>query len=184
MTWNWWLAQGLLCITLALVVWSMQQKNAVRLIWWRLGATASCLIAVTFLGSLPLIFINIAGAIRNIATLYFAYKPDTKRTVKWIASIFIVGLLVSLNIIFWQNYLNVLSIAYGTGLVIAFMQREAKVIRKLCIIVCVLGIIISALSKSPMNVAIETFCLASAIVGIIRHDIKKKNNIYIGDEKK
>ncbi len=115
-----------------------------------------------------------AGVIRNLTSLYFAYKPNTAKMLKIVASSMIVLLLVVLNIYYWNNLLNLLSILVGTLNVVTFMQERAATIRKLSVISELAAITYYTLLVSPINTAIEILGFASAIIGIIRLDRKAK----------
>ena len=62
----------------------------------------------------------------------------------------------------------------GTLAVITFMQEKSSTIRKLSVVNEILSITYYALLISPTNIIIEVVGLISAIIGIIRLDIKKK----------
>lgn len=76
--------------------------------------------------------------------------------------------------IYWNNLFNLYSIVLGSMTVITFMQTKAATIRKLSVFTEILSIIYYALLLSPTNVIIEVIGLTSAVVGIIRLDIKKE----------
>ena len=68
----------------------------------------------------------------------------------------------------------------GTLAVFTFMQEKSSSIRKLSVVSEVLSIIYFCLLVSPINIVIEVIGLVSAIVGIIRIDIKsKKQNMEV-----
>ena len=171
-TTNWIINQIFAFIALIICVISFQQKTTKRLLLLRNFATFSCFIGLCFLGNVSAIIMCFAGVIRNLVTLYFAYKPNAKKIYKIISSISIVLLLIVLNIIYWTNYYNILSIIVGTFAVITFMQEKASTIRKLSVITEILYIIYYGLLLSPLNVVIEVIGLTSAVVGIIRIDRK------------
>ena len=171
-TTNWIINQIFAFIALIICVISFQQKTTKRLLLLRNFATFSCFIGLCFLGNISAIIMCFAGVIRNLVTLYFAYKPNTKKIYKIISSILIVLLLIILNILYWTNYYNILSIIVGTFAVITFMQEKPSTIRKFSIIAEILYITYYGLLLSPLNVIIEAVGLTSAIIGIIRLDKK------------
>ena len=171
-TTNWIINQVFAFIALIICVISFQQKTTKKLLLLRNFATLSCFIGLCFLGNVSAIIMCFAGVIRNLVTLYFAYKPNTKKIYKIISSISIVLLLIILNVIFWTNYYNILSIIVGVFAVITFMQEKPSTIRKLSVIAEILYIIYYGLLLSPLNVIIEMVGLISAIIGIIRLDKK------------
>ena len=172
-TWQWIVNQIFAFIGLIFVIISFQQKSTKKLLFLRNFATGFVFIGLCFLGNISAIIFCGAGVIRNLVSLYFAYKPDTKKTIKYIASILIVLLLITLNIIYWNNLYNLYSIMLGTLAVITFMQEKSSTIRKLSVVNEILSITYYTLLMSPTNIIIEVVGLISAIVGIIRLDIKK-----------
>ena len=172
-TWQWIANQIFAFIGLIFVIISFQQKSTKKLLFLRNFATGFVFIGLCFLGNISAIIFCGAGVIRNLVSLFFAYKPDTKKTIKYIASILIVLLLITLNIIYWNNLYNLYSIMLGTLAVITFMQEKSSTIRKLSVVNEILSITYYTLLMSPTNIIIEVVGLISAIVGIIRLDIKK-----------
>lgn len=171
---NWIISQILAFIALILVIISFQQSNAKSLIVHRNIATFFSFASLCFLGNISAIIMCGAGVVRNLTSLYFISKENVNKNIKLIASILIVILLIVLNIIFWNNILNIFSIVVGTMNVVTFMQENAKLIRKFSVISGTLAIIYYCLLVSPVSALIEVFGLTSAVVGIIRLDIKKK----------
>ena len=172
-TWQWIVNQIFAFIGLIFVIISFQQKSTKKLLFLRNFATGFVFIGLCFLGNISAIIFCGAGVIRNLVSLYFAYKPNTKKTIKYIASILIVLLLITLNIIYWNNLYNLYSIMLGTLAVITFMQEKSSTIRKLSVVNEILSITYYTLLMSPTNIIIEVVGLIRAIVGIIRLDIKK-----------
>jgi len=173
MTKQWIINQIFAFIGLVFVTISFQQKDSKKLIILRNFATLSVFIGLCFLGNISAIIFCGAGVIRNLITLYFAYKPNSNKYLKYISSVLLVLLIIVLNIIYWKNLFNLYSILLGTIAVITFMQTKASTIRKMSVVAEILSIIYYSLLLSPTNVAIEVIGLISAIVGIIRLDIKK-----------
>lgn len=176
MTIEWIINQVFATIGLLFVILAFQQKEAKRIILFYTLATLFVLIGMCVYGNVSSIILCAVGLLRNLVTLYYAYKPDTKRIVKLIASIILIAMLITFNIIFWDNYLNILSMIIGITAVITFMQKNAAIIRKLSVLFELLLITYFALLLSPINVIMEILGLTSVIVGIIRLDIKKKGN--------
>ena len=175
MTWQWIVNQIFAFVGLVFVVISFQQKYSKKLIIFRNFATLFVFIGLCFLGNVSAIIFCGAGVIRNLITLYFAYKPNTSKKIKYASSALLILLIIILNIIYWNNLFNLYSIVLGSMAVITFMQTKASTIRKLSVFTEILSIIYYALLLSPTNVIIEVIGLTSAVVGIIRLDIKKSN---------
>ena len=174
MSTEWILNQVFAFIGLIFVVISYQQKDSKKLLIFRNIATIFVFIGLIIYGNVSAIIFCGVGAIRNLVALYFAYKPNTNKVYKYIASVILALILVVLNIIYWNNYLNIFSMVVGIVAIITFMQNDAATIRKLSIVLEVLSITYYSLLLSPTNVAIDIIGLTSAIVGIIRLDRNKK----------
>ena len=109
MTWQWIVSQIFAFIGLVFVVISFQQKSSVKLLIFRNIATLFVFIGLCFLGNVSAIIFCGVGAIRNLVALYFAYKPDSSKILKYILSGLLILTLVVLNIIYWKNLYNLYS---------------------------------------------------------------------------
>ena len=176
-TWQWVVNQIFAFIGLIFVIFSFQQKSTKKLIILRNFATGFVFIGLCFLGNISAIIFCGAGVIRNLVSLYFAYKPNSKKSIKYLASLLIIMLLVILNIIYWKNLYNLFSMILGIFAVITFMQEKAATIRKLSVVSEILSITYYSLLLSPTNIIIEIVGLISAIVGIVRIDLKKDKEL-------
>lgn len=183
MTWQWWINQAFALIGLILVVISFQCKTTKKLIWLRNIATLSVFTGLCVLGNVSAIIMCGAGVIRNAVSLVFAYRPNTKNIVKIVSGCLIVVLLIVLNIVFWNNYMNIFSIVIGSVNVYTFLQSKPSTIRKCSIFAEILAITYYGILLSPTNVAIEVVGLVSAIIGMIRLDRVKKEVIIDNEVK-
>ena len=177
MSWNWIVNQILAFCGLVFVVISFQQKDSKKLLIYRNIATLFVFIGLCFLGNVSAIIFCGVGALRNLIALYFAFKPDIKKIIKVVLSSLLVITLLVLNIVCWKNYMNLFSIFLGTLAVVTFMQSKASVIRKLSVVMEIFSIIYYSLLLSPTNVVIEVIGLTSAVIGIIRLDLKNKEKV-------
>jgi|GEM_PF-2606668 len=159
-----------MAVALVFVIIQMQQKTAKRLLWYRMTATVIGLVAVSFIGVWSVIILMLAGILRVGVALYFAYNPNTKTIFKVIAGILIIALIITLNIIFWEGWISIFSMVFGASMVVMYLQKTAKTIRKFGILVGILGVTFYVIQLMPMNIAIELLALISVIVGIIRLD--------------
>lgn len=175
-TWQWIVSQVFALIGLIFVVISCQQKTTKGILLHRNIATLAVFVGLCFLGNISSIILCGVGILRNLTGLIFALKPNTKHSVKIVCGFALVALLVSLNIVFWVNWLNILSIVLGTMLIITFLQKKPNMVRYFTVASEIVSITYYGLLLSPINVGIEVFGLISAIVGIFRLDIKRKSD--------
>lgn len=172
-TWQWIVSQIFALIGLVYLCFSFQQKTSIKLILLRNIATLHVFTGLCFLGNLSAIIMCGAGIVRNAVSLYFSFKPKTKNIIRYLLFLIIAILLVVLNIIFWENYYNLLSIFLGLMLIYTFMQVKPAKIRIWSIISGVVAIVYFCLLFSPINIIIEYVGVISALVGIIRLDRNK-----------
>ena len=175
MTWQWTINQIFALIGLVFIIISFQQKDSKKLLIFRNIATLVIFIGLCIFGNASAIILCGAGVIRNIITLYFAYKPNASKVLKYVSSALLMLLVIVLNIIYWKNLFNLYSIVLGIVAVITFMQSKASTIRKMSVFAEILAIVYYALLLSPINTVVEVIGLISVIVGIIRLDIKKNS---------
>lgn len=83
-------------------------------------------------------------------------------------------MLIVLNIIFWSNLYNLYSIVLGAVNVFTFLQPTPKRVRYCSIVAEIMAIVYFSLLFTPVNIVIEVVGLISAVVGIIRLDVKKR----------
>ena len=172
-TWQWIVSQIFALIGLVYLCFSFQQKTSIKLILLRNIATLHVFTGLCFLGNLSAIIMCGAGIVRNAVSLYFSFKPKTKNIIRYLLFLIIAIILVVLNIIFWENYYNLLSIFLGLMLIYTFMQVNPAKIRIWSIISGVVAIVYFCLLFSPINIIIEFVGVISALVGIIRLDRNK-----------
>ena len=113
------------------------------------------------------------GFVRSVVLLILSYKTKISGSIKW--SVFaILGVsLAALNIIFWEGYLSLLSIAVGMAFLTAFIQSKPANVRRVSILAASLAIVFYILSFLPVNAFINLSVLISSIVGLARLDRKK-----------
>lgn len=184
MEWNWWVSQGLALLGLVFVVIAMQQRETKPLLWYRVIAVTVIVIGLCFLGNVSAIILGGSGLVQLFVALLFAYKPSIKPEFKLITAALLAVSVIALNIIFWGGYLSIMAMVYGVGALAATLQKKASTIRKLTVIICMLGIVYYGLLLAPINAVMEGIALISAAVGIIRLDIKRERKEATTEEPK
>ena len=116
------------------------------------------------------------GFVRSVILLILSYKTEISKLVKWSVFAVLAVSLVALNIIFWENYLSLLSIAVGMAFLTAFIQSNPANVRRVSILAASLAIVFYILMFLPVNAVINISVLVSSIVGLARLDRKKQLN--------
>jgi len=174
MEWQWWVSQAFALVGLFFVIWSMQGKTRKRVLWLNTTATMFLLVGLLFLGNVSAIILMSVSVSRNITALIFAYYPRAHKAWIWITSIILATALIVLNIVFWDNWLNAISIIIGIGFIISFMQEAPRNMRLTIIWFRIIALVYFIILLAPINAVMETLGLVATIVGIIRLDLKKK----------
>ena len=115
------------------------------------------------------------GFIRSVILLILSYKAELSKLIKWSVFAVLAVSLVVLNIIFWENYLSLLSIAVGMAFLTAFIQSKPANVRRVSIAAASLAIIFYILMFLPVNAVINVSVLISSVVGLVRLDRRKKS---------
>ena len=173
----WWVSQGFAFIALVLVVVSFQQKEKTKLLWVRSFSVGAAFVGSLFLWSIPVVISFSISIVRIAFALYYAYKPNLKAWIKYGVCVFLFAALVAFNLVFWNGYLSVLSIIYGTLGIITFMQKNARLIRFVSLFFAGFGVVYFLLALSPISAIIDSIAFITAIVGIVRLDLKKKEKV-------
>ena len=173
--WQWWVSQGLALVSIIFCITAMQQKKATGILWHRTIYSLLIFGGGCFLGKLPAMIMMGVAFLRNVVLLFMAHKEGKiKILAKWSIFGLLAASLITLNIIFWENLLSILSIAVGLAFLAAFIQKEPVNVRRISIVAAILAIVFYVLVFSPVNFAINIAVLVSSIVGIVRLDRKKK----------
>ena len=131
---------------------------------------------ICFLGKLPAMIMTGVAFVRNGVLLGISYKANISKKIKWSIFAALAASLIALNIVFWENFLSILSIAVGLAFLTAFIQSKPVNVRRVSIGAAALAIIFYILVFSPVNAVINVAVLVSSIVGLVRFDKKKVQN--------
>jgi len=175
-SWQWWVCQAFSTVSIIFCVTAMQQKKTTDILWHRSIFSLLLFGGVCFIGKLPAMIMIGMGFVRSLVLLFLSYKTKISGSIKWSVFGVLAVSLIALNIIFWENYLSVLSIAVGLAFLTAFIQSKPANVRRVSIVAASLAIIFYILSFLPVNAFINLSVLISSIVGLMRLDRKKKIN--------
>ena len=169
-TWQWWVAQGFALVSIIFCITAMQQKKTSDILWHRTIYSLFIFGCGCFLGVLPAIIMMGVAFLRNLILLLLSFKTKISKLAKgWIFAA-LAASLIALNIIFWENYLSLLSIAVGLAFLTAFIQSNPANVRRVSIVAASLAIVFYVLVFSPVNAIINIAVLTSSIVGLVRLD--------------
>jgi len=175
-TWQWWVCQAFSTVSIIFCITAMQQRKTTDILWHRSIFSLLLFGGVCFLGKWPAMIMIGMGFVRSVILLILSYKTEISKLVKWSVFAVLAVSLVALNIIFWENYLSLLSIAVGMAFLTAFIQSNPANVRRVSILAASLAIVFYILMFLPVNAVINISVLVSSIVGLARLDRKKQLN--------
>jgi len=176
-SWQWWVCQAFALASIIFCITAMQQKTRTNILWHRSIFSLLLFGGVCFLGHMPAMIMIGVAFLRNLVLLILSFRETVSKVLKWSIFATLAISLIALNIIFWENYLSLLSIAVGLAFLTAFIQQKPVNIRRISIAAAGLAIVFYTLSFLPINAVINISVLISSIVGLIRHDKKKKKTV-------
>lgn len=159
---------GIVGIVINMIIY--QQKSRTGLLVCKLLSDVASLIHFLLLGAFSGAAIALIGCFRELAFLKFSKES---KTGKVLMGVFIVVSLISATLT-WQSAFSILPAIASIISVIGFSQGSPRLSRILSfpISACMGTYAVSVASYTV--VANEIFTVTSSMIGIIRHDIKKK----------
>ena len=112
---------------------------------------------------------NLIGAIRNVTFLICVEK---NKSITPFIVIFSIAMIVCCGFT-WQGAISLLAVGGKLCTTIAYAVKKPKFVRLLTIPSCVMWIIYDSLILSVSGIIMESFGLASIIIGYLRYDRKK-----------
>jgi hypothetical protein len=175
MEWNWWVAQVFAVIGIVFIVTSMQMKTRKAIVWHRAVAGMALAVHNIFLFVIPAIILSVIIVLRTILTVSLVYKTNTKNSTKVIWCVFLFALCITLNAIFWQGVSSAIGMTVSCLYVLAYVLSKPFHIRIVSCLGDSVALIFFAIIFSPALLVKNVLGVSSSIVGIVRHDIRKKS---------
>ena len=176
-------AQGIGIVAMLFNIFSYQQKTQKGAIAFLLCGTTLFSVNFFMLGATVGCFMNIIGAIRSI--VYLNKKRLRADSIYWL--IFFVVLYVAayiVTLVFFKEdpkaidyIIELLPVIGMTAATIGFMKTDAAAVRRYGLICSPSWLIYNICNFAVGAIICEVLSLCSIIIGIIRFDIKKKNEM-------
>lgn len=177
MTWQWWIAQSLAVFSIFFAFSAMQQKSTTDILWHRSLYAILVFAGAVALGQPSAMIMLGVSFIRNIILLSLSFSSARTlalKRIRWATFSLLAASLVTLNLVFWDGYLSILSIVDGFIFLIAFIQTKPVNVRRICVIGSLSSITFFILIFSPVNVVINLMVLISSIMGLVKIDKQSK----------
>ena len=157
---------GLICSLL-----SFQCKNRKKIMTFQMLGSLSFCVQLFVLGAITGGYLDLICFVR---TIIFSKKGEKKwaDSIIWLIAFSVI--LVVIGIITWENAYSILPIIGSVLSTIALWMKSAKNIRKISLLVGPCWFIYNIINGAITGAINELLAMTSIIIGMIRHDVKKK----------
>ncbi len=159
---------GFLGIVISFIIY--QQKERKRLLIWKLVSDCVWMLHYALLGAFSAVAVTIIGVIRETV-----YLNEGKR---WANKKYWIVMFCLINVVFafftWKGLFSLLPTIASLIAVVSFAMQKPKITRFFSFPIALCMIIYDFISGSIAGIANETFTITSSIIGVIRHDVKRK----------
>lgn len=159
---------GILGILTTVVIY--QQKENRRMLVWKLISDLFWVLHYLALGANSVAVVTIVAIMRSIVLLCRRYRWAQSRA--WLA-VFMVSSFV-LSVLAYKDWTSLLPMIGSQACIIAYWIGKPKVTRIISIPSALMFLVNVTLNGSLWGMLCESFLLASAIIGFIRHDVARK----------
>lgn len=159
---------GILGILTTVVIY--QQKENQRMLVWKLISDLFWVLHYLALGANSVAVVTIVAIMRSIVLLCRRYRWAQSRA--WLA-VFMVSSFV-LSVLAYKDWTSLLPMIGSQACIIAYWIGKPKVTRIISIPSALMFLVNVTLNGSLWGMLCESFLLASAIIGFIRHDVARK----------
>ena len=159
---------GILGILTTVVIY--QQKENQRMLVWKLISDLFWVLHYLALGANSVAVVTIVAIMRSIVLLCRRYRWAQSRA--WLA-VFMISSFV-LSVLAYKDWTSLLPMIGSQACIIAFWIGKPKVTRIISIPAALMFLVNVTLNGSLWGMLCESFLLASAVVGFIRHDVAHK----------
>ena len=159
---------GILGILTTVVIY--QQKENQRMLVWKLISDLFWVLHYLALGANSVAVVTIVAIMRSIVLLCRRYHWAQSRA--WLA-VFMVSSFV-LSVLAYKDWTSLLPMIGSQACIIAYWIGKPKVTRIISIPSALMFLVNVTLNGSLWGMLCESFLLASAIIGFIRHDVARK----------
>lgn len=175
-------AQAIGIVAMTINVFSFQQKEQRKLIIMQFFGASLFAVNMFMIGAVVGGFLNLIGAFRAIVYSNKArFHADNKLWLVGFISLYILSYVLSFTVFEKEptavNLLvEILPIVGMVASNLGFCFKDAKTVRKLGLISSPSWLIYNIVNFALGGIICEILCFSSIIIGIIRLDIKRKNN--------
>ena len=164
------LVDGLGILGIAATVMIFQQKERKPLLYWKLVTDVFWLLHYLFLGAYAACVTTVVSIFRSAVLLHADRK--WAQSPAWLY--IFLGTSLTLTLLVWQDMYSLLTLAGSFLSITAYWMKKPRITRLLSLPSAACILVYNIAYHSREGVLCDTFLIISAIVGIIRYDIRKK----------
>ena len=159
---------GILGILTTVVIY--QQKDNQRMLVWKLISDLCWVLHYLALGANSVAVVTIVAIMRSVVLLCRRHRWAQSRA--WLA-VFMISSFV-LSVLAYKDWTSLLTMFGSQACIVAYWIGRPKITRVVSMPVALMFLVNVTLNGSFWGMLCESFLLASAIVGFIRHDVVRK----------
>lgn len=149
---------------------SFQQKKRSHLMALQTTASLTCAINMFILG-------DVVGGVQDVIA-FFRSAVFSQREKKWASSpLWLVGFMAAMitaGILTWKNSLSIFPILGSLCSTTALWMKDVRWTRRISLLVGVCWITNHILVGNLSGITMEAIAMLSILIGILRHDLKRK----------
>ena len=165
-----WLIDSLGVLGILTTFCVFQQKERRKLLIWKLINDTVWIVHYFTLSAYSACAITLVAILRSIVFLNDGHKWAKSRA--WLFVFMAASLLFS--ILAWQDFYSLLPLISSLACIIAYWIKSPKMTRLITIPAAVLYLIYNIAFHSVEGSVCSAFTIISSVVGLIRHDLRKK----------
>ena len=148
-----------------------QQKENRKMLLWKIATDTAWVIHYCMLGAYSVAVVTVVAILRSTILLCQSHAWARSRIWLWV----FLGSSLFLSILAWKDWTSLLTTVGSLACIIAYWIGIPRVTRLITLPAGTMFLINVALNGSLWGTICESFLLGSALIGIIRLDIRKKN---------
>ncbi len=148
-----------------------QQKENRKMLLWKMATDTVWVIHYCMLGAYSVAVVTIVAILRSAILLCQNHAWARSRIWLWV----FLGSSLLLSILAWKDWTSLLTTVGSLACIIAYWIGIPRVTRIISLPAGAMFLVNVALNGSLWGTLCESFILASALIGIIRLDIRKKS---------
>lgn len=170
---SFYIAQVIGALTTVTVVVAAQLKNMKYILWCQIAANLLVAVSSAMLGGLSGAWICAVAAVQTVALYYLDKRGISEKAKNWLLVLF-AAMYVGGTVFVYQGWGDVVSCAGALLYLLAIVQKQSSKYRRYICLNTLLWLVYDLTILAFGNMITHGVEFVSAVVGILRLDIKKE----------